>query len=73
MAKKKEWKEGEMISVFGLTKIVGNQTPLMQEWTNIGPPKLSIFEQYNFDNAYQTGVQKIDTWSEEDLKMNSVG
>ena len=61
-----------MISVFGLIKIVGNQTPLMQEWINIEPPKLSIFEQYNFDNAYQTGVQKIDTWSEEDLKMKFI-
>jgi hypothetical protein len=72
MAKKKEWKEGEMIRTFGLTKIVGNETDLMQEWINVPPPVFSIFEQHNFDNVYQMGVQKIDTWSEEDLKMKFI-
>jgi hypothetical protein len=32
MARKKEWREGEMISVFGLTKINTHYTPSMQEW-----------------------------------------
>jgi hypothetical protein len=32
MAKKKEWKEGELALAFGLTKIDTYYTSLMQEW-----------------------------------------
>lgn len=34
MAKAKEWKEAELMLHFQLKKIVGVQTPAMQEWLN---------------------------------------
>ena len=73
MPRKKEWREGEIAVTFKLTKIVEFQTPLMQEWLGAETPMLSSAEQYIFDNTYKKGIQKISTWSEEDLKMNRVG
>jgi hypothetical protein len=49
MAKKKEWREGEMIITFGLTKIVSTTTPLMDEWLDVLPPQLNSAEQYDFN------------------------
>jgi hypothetical protein len=72
MAKKKEWREGEMILTFGLNKIIKFATPLMQEWLDVDLPIFSIGEQYNFDITFERGQQFISTWSEEDLKMKFI-
>ena len=72
MAKKKEWREGEMILTFGLTKIHTNYTALMTEWLDVELPVFSVGEQYVFDDAYLKGVKGITTWSEEDLKMKFI-
>jgi hypothetical protein len=73
MAKKKEWREGEMIMTFGLTKVgVPEITPLMQEWLNVNNPKLNSVEEYIFEHTYAKGTQKMTTWSEEDLKMKFI-
>jgi hypothetical protein len=72
MAKKKEWREGEMILTFGLNKIIKFATPLMQEWLDVDLPNFSIGEQYNFDITFERGQQFISTWSEEDLKMKFI-
>ncbi len=72
MPRKKEWREGEIAVTFKLTKIVEFQTPLMQEWLGAETPMLSSAEQYIFDNTYKKGIQKISTWSEEDLKMKYI-
>lgn len=72
MAKKKEWREGEMILTFGLTKIDTNYTDLMTEWMDVTLPTFSVGEQYIFDDAYLKGVKGITTWSEEDLKMKFI-
>jgi hypothetical protein len=72
MAKKKEWREGEMILTFGLNKIISPITPLMEEWLNVDLPDFSVGEQYVFDNTYNKGQQFISSWSEEDLKMKFI-
>jgi hypothetical protein len=72
MAKKKEWREGEMILTFGLNKIISPISPLMEEWLDVETPQFSVGEQYIFDNTYDKGQQFISSWSEEDLKMKFI-
>jgi hypothetical protein len=72
MAKKKEWREGEMVLTFQLTKIDTTYTPLMREWMDVPAPTFTAMEQHNFDMAYLRGLKKIKTWSEEDLKMKFI-
>jgi hypothetical protein len=73
MAKKKEWREGEMILTFGLTKIgFPDTTSLLDEWLNVQDPVLNQAEQYIFEHTYAKGTQKMTTWSEEDLKMKFI-
>ena len=72
MARKKEWKEGEMIYTFHLTKIEKSHTPLMQEWLTISTPNFDIVEQAIFDNALQKVIKNVSGWSEEDLKMKFI-
>ncbi len=72
MAKKKEWREGEMILTFGLTKIgFPDTTLLMEEWLDIKEPTLNQGEEYIFENLIQK-ISKVQTWSEEDLKMKFI-
>ena len=72
MAKKKEWREGEMILTFGLTKIdIPDTTPLMQEWLHVENPQFDSREEANFEYLIQK-VNKVRTWSEEDLKMKFI-
>ncbi len=71
MAQKKEWREGEMILTFGLKKIIGTTTPLMDEWLSVGAPDFNAGEAYNFDDTFKKAVN-IATWSEEDLKMKYI-
>ncbi len=72
MARKKTWREGEMILTFHLTKIVQGQTPLMQEWLNVSPPIFTNTEQEIFDKSLQKAIGNYDVWSEEDLKMKFI-
>ncbi len=71
MAKKKEWKEGEIALAFGLRPLV-KPTPLMQEWLNVEKLILSVIEEYIFNETYEKGLLHIQTWSEEDLKMKFI-
>jgi hypothetical protein len=71
MAKKKEWREGEMIVTFDLTKIDRHQTPVMIEWLNVGLPDFNAREQANFEHISQK-TNKVASWSEEDLKMKFI-
>ena len=72
MAKKKEWREGEIVLAFGLTKIINPITPIMSEWLSVKPPTFSMVEQSTFDEIYEDGREFISTWSEEDLKMKFI-
>ncbi len=71
MAKKKEWREGEIVLAFNLSKVI-DYTPLMQEWMQVEVPQLSVGEQYNFDTIHKRSREYITTWSEEDLKMKFI-
>lgn len=72
MARKKDWKEGEMILTFNLTKIIQPQRPLMQEWLDVNLPNLDMFEERIFHHIFQKGVKNVNGWSEEDLKMKFI-
>ena len=71
MAKNKEWLVGELILTFGLSKIDTKLTPLMQDWLQVESPVFGVGEQYIFEHLMQK-VNKITTWSEEDLKMKFI-
>jgi hypothetical protein len=70
MAKKiKQYNEAELIKLFDLKRLVGNQShPLLKEWLSC-ETTLNANEQYLFDMILADAQQKIDGWQEEDLKM----
>ncbi len=72
MAKKKEWREGEIALAFHLNSVIDPLTPLMKEWITVEKPKFSMVEQANFDTTYASGLKNIKNWSEEDLKMKFI-
>ncbi len=72
MAKKKEWKEGEIALAFGLQSIETHYTPLMEEWLKVKTLQLTAFEQQLFEETYRKALVHIKTWSEEDLKMKFI-
>jgi hypothetical protein len=69
---KKDWREGELIETFKLNRIATYQTPLMQEWLDVEPLELNIYEQYNFDKDLKRAQNQIAGWNEEDLKMKFI-
>jgi hypothetical protein len=73
MAKKiKQYDEAEIIKMFNLERLGGNdQHPLMSEWTNVSAT-LSSGEQYLFDYITDNLLNKITGWNEEMLKMNFI-
>jgi hypothetical protein len=68
----KNWREGDIIKMFKLNRIVGNQTPLMLEWLDVGVPELNVGEQYIFDEDLANAQKHIAGWNEEDLKMKFI-
>ncbi len=68
----KQYKEGDLILLFNLQRIVEQQTPLMQEWLAVENPVFNVGEQYAFDKKYKEVKLKISGWSEEDLKMKFI-
>lgn len=72
MAKKKEWREGEIALAFNLNSIIDPLTPIMEEWMNVEKPDFSVVEQANFNTTYTNGLKHIKNWSEEDLKMKFI-
>ena len=47
--RKVNYTEGDLIRIFGLTPITGQQTAEMQRWLAVQPPELNVVEQGNFD------------------------
>jgi hypothetical protein len=68
---KKEWREGEMILTFGLTKVIGANIPLMDEWLRTDPLRFEDWELVLF-NSLVKKASRVPTWSEEDLKMKYI-
>lgn len=71
MAKAKEWKEGEMILTFKLTKIDTTYLPLLAEWLQTGEVNFDTREALNFEYLLLK-TPKVSTWSEDDLKMKFI-
>ena len=70
--KVKQYSEVELMKMFGLTRLVGNdQHPLMEEWTNTHT-SLNEGEQYLFDWIQKNVLKNINKWKEEALKMNFI-
>jgi hypothetical protein len=70
--KVQNYTEADLILLFGLTRLVGNQAhPLMEEWLNT-ETVLNESEQYLFDLIWKDAQKKIDGWHEEDLKMKFI-
>lgn len=70
--KVKQYREAELIEMFSLTRLTGNDAhPLMQEWTNTSAT-LNSSEQYLFNDIYKRVVKQIVGWNEEMLKMNFI-
>jgi hypothetical protein len=71
MARKKEWREGEMILTFKLNKIIERQTATMQEWLAVVEPNFNAVEQGIFESLLHKAL-KVSVWSEENLKMKFI-
>lgn len=73
MAKRiKKYSEAQLIDIFQLTRLVGNQSSmLMQSWLDC-ETTLNHIEQYLFDVIFEDAYQNIDAWHEEDLKMKFI-
>lgn len=74
MAKKsiKFYLEAELIELFGLTRILKNQTSQMQAWLSVEMPTFDVSEIIIFKDIYEEVVESIQGWSEEDLKMKFI-
>lgn len=72
LKKNKDWKEGEMLLTFNITRIDNSQTPLMKEWLEVEAPLFTPTEQEIFEDILLKATKKISSWSEEDLKMKFI-
>jgi hypothetical protein len=69
----KSYDESELIDMFGLKRLAGNNAhPLMEEWVVAAHTELSFSEQELFNDILQEAAQKIIGWHEEDLKMKFI-
>ncbi len=71
MARKKEWREGEIILTFKLNKIIEHQTATMKEWLSVVEPNFNAVEQGIFESLLHKAL-KVSVWSEENLKMKFI-
>ena len=74
MAKEKtvSYSEADLIEMFQLTRLVGENTPLMNRWLATEPMIFDDLEQRFFDALLKKAVKNIAGWSEEDLKMKFI-
>jgi hypothetical protein len=69
----KTWREAELIQKFQLHLVIGQSTPLLDEWLNVQMPVLTAGEQYAFDTNLLKAQKRLRSWSEEDLKVKFIG
>jgi len=74
MSKKiKNYREADLIKLFNLHRLVGNQShPLLEEWMNVEVIDLTQSEQEIFESILEDAIQNIHSWHEEDLKMQFI-
>ena len=68
MAKKKQYTEGELITILNLNRIKESETPKMQEWLDVSKLMLDDYEQHTFDDAIKRADKDIDGWNESDRR-----
>lgn len=71
MARKKEWREGEIILTFKLNKIDRHHTPIMEEWLSVSDPEFDTVEKGIFERLLHKAT-KVSVWTEENLKMKFI-
>lgn len=64
----KAWREGDLITTFGLNRIVNRLTPSMSEWLDVEKPVLDVTESAIFERSLAKAQKSITGWSEEELK-----
>jgi hypothetical protein len=70
--KESKFTEADLVDLFGLKKLVGNEkTALMSAWTK-AETTLNEFEAYQFERKFQKAQGNIEWWHEEDLKMKFI-
>jgi hypothetical protein len=69
----KTWREAELVQQFQLHLIIGQSTPLLDEWLQVQIPVLTAGEQYIFDTNLLKAQKSLRSWSEEDLKIKFIG
>ncbi len=70
MAKKKiQWNEGMVMDTFGLKKLYSEQMPLLSDWIS-AEEDLSEVDLKNLEKLRKKAEYEIESWNEEDLKMN---
>jgi hypothetical protein len=69
----KTWREAELVQQFHLHLIIGQSTPLLDEWLQVQIPVLTAGEQYIFDINLLKAQKSLRSWSEEDLKVKFIG
>jgi hypothetical protein len=70
--KKVNYSEADLVEMFRLTRIKAQETSEMQRWLAAPPSVLNAGEQYSFDRVLPLAIRDIDSWNEEDLKMNFI-
>ncbi len=68
----KNWREAELVIKFRLNPIDEVHTPLLQEWLEVNPPELNVFEQTLFEKYWKRVKKNINGWNEEELKMKFI-
>jgi hypothetical protein len=74
MAKRiKSYSEVELIKLFKLQRLIGNEAhSLMQEWLVPAEVNLTVGESEIFNAILEDAIQNIESWHEEDLKMQFI-
>ena len=68
MAKKKQYTEGELITILNLNRIIVTQTQRMTDWLDAPKPMLDDYEQRTFDEAINRAKKSITGWNESDRR-----
>jgi hypothetical protein len=70
MKKQKHYTEAELIDLFGLNKM--SKYTLLEKWLDTNLTTLTEYEQIIFQNLITQLDINVDTWNEEELKMNFI-
>ena len=68
MARKKQYTEGELITILNLNRIIATQTQRMTDWLDAPKPMLDDYEQRTFDEAINRAKKSITGWNESDRR-----